>query len=57
MSDQFDGFSIYLAKDEEYSGRFNVRIAKRVHRELAIEAARAGLTLNAIGSPEISAIC
>lgn len=33
---------------KEYSGQFNVRIDKRVHRELAIEAARAGVSLNAL---------
>lgn len=99
--DEFDGFSIYLLKDEEgdfiahfvelpnvsasgssaeeallelkeaweamkesyrkhnesipiapsrkeYSGQFNVRIDKRDHRALAIEAARVGLSLNAL---------
>lgn len=33
---------------KEYSGQFNVRIDKRDHRALAIEAARAGLSLNAL---------
>jgi predicted HicB family RNase H-like nuclease len=32
----------------EYSGSFNVRIDKRVHRALAIEAAQAGVSLNAL---------
>ena len=32
----------------EYSGSFNVRIDKRIHRALAIEAARVGLSLNAL---------
>ena len=32
----------------EYSGQFNVRIDKRDHRALTIEAARAGLSLNAL---------
>src|SRR5688572_1381470 len=32
----------------EYSGQFNVRIDRRIHRELAIEAARAGISLNAL---------
>lgn len=107
MHDQFDGFSIYLAEDEdgdflahfielpnvsafanspedalrelkiawegvkesyrkhnesipmapakkEYSGQFNVRIDKRVHRELAIEAAQAGLSLNALVSQKLA---
>jgi predicted HicB family RNase H-like nuclease len=33
---------------KEYSGQFNVRIDKRDHRALAIEAARVGLSLNAL---------
>ena len=32
----------------EYSGSFNVRIDKRAHRALAIEAAQAGVSLNAL---------
>lgn len=32
----------------EYSGSFNVRIDRRVHRTLAIEAAQAGVSLNAL---------
>ena len=31
-----------------YSGQFNVRIDKRVHRALAMEAAKAGISLNAL---------
>lgn len=108
MSDQFDGFSIYLAEDEdgdflahfiempqvsafantpedalhelklawegvkesyrkhgeptpvapskkEYSGQFNVRIDKRTHRQLAIEAAQCGISLNALVSQKLTA--
>lgn len=33
---------------KEYSGQFNIRIDKRDHRALAIEAAKAGLSLNAL---------
>lgn len=33
---------------KDYSGQFNVRIDKRDHRALAIEAARVGLSLNAL---------
>lgn len=33
---------------KEYSGQFNVRIDKRLHRALAIEAAQVGVSLNAI---------
>lgn len=38
----------------EYSGQFNVRIDKRVHRALAIEAAQAGITLNALVAQKLS---
>ncbi len=31
-----------------YSGSFNVRIDRRVHRALAVEAAQAGVSLNAL---------
>ena len=33
---------------KEYSGQFNVRIDKRRHRQLATEAARAGISMNAL---------
>ena len=33
---------------KQYSGRFNVRIDKRIHRALAIEAAQSGVSLNAL---------
>ena len=108
MSDQFDGFSIYLGEDEdgdflahfielpqvsafaatpedalhelklawegvkesyrkhnetipvapskkEYSGQFNVRIDKRAHKQLAIEAAQCGGSLNALVSQKLVA--
>jgi predicted HicB family RNase H-like nuclease len=107
MSNNFDGFSVYLAQDDdndflahfvelpnvsafgettekalheletaweamkesyrkhdqpipvapmrkEYSGQFNVRIDKRVHRELAVEAANAGITLNALVAQKLA---
>jgi predicted HicB family RNase H-like nuclease len=38
----------------EYSGQFNVRIDKRVHRKLAIEAERNGLTLNALVAKKLA---
>jgi predicted HicB family RNase H-like nuclease len=41
--------SIPLAPSRKrYSGQFNVRIDKRVHRALAIEAYLAGVSLNAL---------
>ena len=33
---------------KEYSGQFNIRIDKRDHKALAIEAAKVGLSLNAL---------
>jgi predicted HicB family RNase H-like nuclease len=39
----------------QYSGQFNVRIDKRLHRKLAIEAERNGLTLNALVAKKLAA--
>ena len=33
---------------KEYSGQFNIRIDRRIHRALAIEATLAGISLNAL---------
>lgn len=38
----------------EYSGQFNVRIDRRLHRALAMEAARAGISLNALVAQRLS---
>ncbi|HEX2200411.1 MAG TPA: toxin-antitoxin system HicB family antitoxin, partial [Gammaproteobacteria bacterium] len=38
----------------EYSGQFNVRIDKRLHRVLAIEAAQAGVSLNALVAQKLA---
>jgi predicted HicB family RNase H-like nuclease len=38
----------------QYSGQFNVRIDKRVHRALAIEAERVGLSLNALVAQKLA---
>ena len=38
----------------QYSGQFSVRIDRRVHRALAIEAERAGLTLNALVAQKLA---
>ncbi len=44
-----DGKTVPVAPArKKYTGQFNVRIDKRVHRALAIEAARAGVSLNAL---------
>jgi len=39
---------------KQYSGTFNIRIDKRVHSALAIEAARAGITLNALVAQKLA---
>ncbi len=39
---------------KEYSGQFNVRLDRRLHRALAIEAAQAGLSLNALVSQKLA---
>lgn len=39
---------------KKYSGQFNVRIDKRLHRALAIEASRAGISLNALVAQRLS---
>lgn len=39
---------------KEYSGQFNVRIDKRVHKSLAIEAAIAGVSLNALVAQKLA---
>ncbi len=39
---------------KEYSGQFNVRIDRRVHRQLATEASRAGISLNALVAQKLS---
>lgn len=40
--------------NKNYSGQFNVRIDKRLHRDLAIEAARAGISLNALVAQKLA---
>lgn len=37
-----------------YSGQFNVRIDRRLHRALAVEAAKAGISLNALVSQKLA---
>jgi predicted HicB family RNase H-like nuclease len=39
---------------KEYSGHFNVRVEKRIHRALAIEAAQQGTSLNALVSQKLA---
>ncbi|MDF1653733.1 MAG: toxin-antitoxin system HicB family antitoxin [Coxiellaceae bacterium] len=39
---------------KQYSGQFNVRIDKRVHRLLALEAAQVGLSLNALVAQKLT---
>lgn len=40
---------------KEYSGQFNVRIDQRIHRALAAEAAKAGISLNALVAQKLAA--
>lgn len=50
-----NGESIPVAPPrKEYTGRFNIRIDRRLHRALAIETARAGVSLNAIVAQKLS---
>ncbi len=39
---------------KEYSGRFMVRIPPMLHRQLALEAAEAGISLNRLASTRLS---
>ena len=39
---------------KEYSGQFNVRVDRRIHRALAVEAARVGISLNALIAQRLS---
>ena len=39
---------------KNYSGQFNVRIDRRLHRALAIEAVQAGISLNATVSQKLA---
>ena len=39
---------------KRYSGQFNVRIDKRLHRTLAMEAAEAGVSLNAMVAQKLA---
>ena len=49
------GESIPVAPaQKDYSGQFNVRIDKRIHRALAVEAAQAGISLNALVAQKLS---
>ncbi len=50
-----DGEPVPVAPSrKDYSGHFNVRIDKRVHRALAMEAAKAGITLNALVAQKLA---
>lgn len=41
-------------RNKNYSGQFNVRIDKRLHLALAVEAARAGVSLNALVAQKLA---
>ncbi len=40
--------------NKNYSGQFNVRLDKRIHRALALEAAKAGISLNALVAQKLT---
>lgn len=40
--------------NKNYSGQFNVRVDRRLHRDLALEAAQAGVSLNALVSQKLA---
>lgn len=42
---------------KKYSGKFNVRVPTRLHRTLAVNAARQGVSLNAFVSTLLTAGC
>ena len=42
------------ASRREYSGQFNVRLDKRLHRALAVEAEQAGVSLNALVAQKLA---
>jgi len=44
------------ARKKNYSGQFQMCIDKRLHRELAVEAARAGISLNALIAAKLSSV-
>lgn len=39
---------------KQYSGTFNIRVGKRIHKELAIEASALGISLNALISQKLA---
>jgi predicted HicB family RNase H-like nuclease len=41
-------------RNKNYSGQFNVRLDKRLHRALAMEAAQSGISLNALVSQKLA---
>jgi predicted HicB family RNase H-like nuclease len=50
-----DGEPIPVAPSrKQYSGTFNIRIDKQLHRALAIEAAKAGVSLNALVAQKLA---
>ena len=50
-----DGEAIPVApENKNYSGKFNARIDKRVHKSLALKAAQAGISLNALVSQKLA---
>lgn len=42
---------------KKYSGRFMVRVPPELHRQLALEAAESGVSLNRLASDKLSRAC
>ena len=52
-----NGLPIPVAPSRKsYSGQFNIRIAKTLHRRLAVEAAREGVSLNALVASKLASV-
>lgn len=50
-----DGAPVPVAPSRKnYNGQFNVRLDRRLHRALAVEAAQAGISLNALVSQKLA---
>jgi len=66
LADSWEGIKASYAKRGDkvpipatrrgYSGQFNVRIDKRLHRALAVEAAQAGVSLNALVAQKLARV-
>jgi len=53
MQDQGEEVPVPIAS-RQYSGKFMVRVPPEVHRDLALQAAEAGISLNRLASAKLS---